>query len=124
MPTDTRALSQIVINLTNNAIKFTDRGFIRVEVKKLDTATPRVELSVIDSGIGISEEDQKKLFRAFERAQGTARRQFEGTGLGLYLSQKLAALLGGEIVCHSQYGNGSSFSLTLGEPMLGRKPQL
>jgi PAS domain S-box-containing protein len=113
VPTDSRALSQIVINLTNNAIKFTDKGFIRVEVRKLDTARPRVELSVTDTGIGITEEDQKKLFRAFERAHGSIRRRFEGTGLGLHLSQKLAALLGGEIVCHSEYGNGSSFSLTL-----------
>ena len=110
VPTDRRALSQIMINLTNNAIKFTERGFVRIELSRPDS---RVELSVADSGIGISEEDQQKLFQAFEQVHGSSRRSFEGTGLGLHLSQKLASLLGGRIVCRSTTGHGSRFILTL-----------
>jgi protein-histidine pros-kinase len=113
VPADARALSQIVINLTNNAIKFTDHGFVRVEVRKLETTPASVELSVTDSGIGITEEDQKGLFQAFEQARGNTDRHFEGTGLGLHLSQKLAGMLGGTIVCRSEYGKGSRFSLAL-----------
>jgi signal transduction histidine kinase len=116
VPSDRRALSQIMINLTNNAIKFTDKGgFVRMELKKLGTAPERVELSVSDSGVGIPGEDQKKLFQAFEQFVGSGGRTFEGTGLGLHVSQKLAALLGGEIICHSEYGKGSRFSLALRE---------
>ena len=110
VPTDRRALSQIMINLTSNAIKFTEHGFVRLELSRPDR---RVELSVADSGIGISEEDQQKLFQAFEQMHGSSRRSFEGTGLGLHVSQKLASLLGGRIVCRSTFGHGSRFILTL-----------
>jgi PAS domain S-box-containing protein len=112
LPTDSRALSQIVINLTNNAIKFTEKGFVRLELKKLAGGSPRVELSVVDSGIGISKDDQERLFQAFEQGRANANR-FEGTGLGLHLSQKLAVLLGGQIIYQSEHGAGSRFSLAL-----------
>src|SRR5213075_2785527 len=91
VPADRRALSQIMINLTNNAIKFTERGFVRIELSR---PNDHVELSVVDSGVGISETDQSKLFQPFEQVHGSAKRTFEGTGLGLHLSQKLASLLG------------------------------
>jgi two-component system, sensor histidine kinase and response regulator len=110
VPTDRRALNQIIINLTNNAIKFTERGFVRLELSRSDG---HVELSVADSGIGISEEDQQKLFQPFEQVHGASKRSYEGTGLGLHLSQKLASLLGGRIVCRSTFGHGSRFILTL-----------
>jgi PAS domain S-box-containing protein len=110
VPTDRRALSQILINLTNNAIKFTEKGFVRVELAQPDD---HVMLSVVDSGIGISEEEQQRLFQPFEQVHGASRRSAEGTGLGLHLSQKLASLLGGEIVCRSRPGHGSRFTLTL-----------
>jgi len=115
-PTDRRALAQILINLTNNAIKFTEKGFVRLELARVTGAgRPRVEFSVTDSGIGIREEDQQKLFQAFEQVHAGKRRHLEGSGLGLHLSQKLAALLGGELSFRSEYGRGSRFTLTLEE---------
>ena len=109
LATDRRALSQILINLTNNAIKFTEKGFVRLEVKGGGEGGS-IELSVTDSGMGINDEDQQRLFQAFERVHGS-QRHIEGTGLGLHLSQKLASLLGGKIVCQSRLGSGSRFSL-------------
>lgn len=111
LATDRRAFSQIVVNLTNNAIKFTEKGFVRIDLKRRNGGG--IELSVTDSGIGISAEDSRRLFQPFEQVHGTARRHFEGTGLGLHLSQKLAALLGGSIRCESEPGKGSRFTLTL-----------
>lgn len=112
--TDRRALSQILINLMNNAIKFTQHGFIRLQVTKLNGAGPgNVEFSVTDSGFGISPEDQQKLFQAFEQVHRGGRRPLEGTGLGLHLSQQLAALLGAKIICQSEFEKGSRFSLML-----------
>jgi protein-histidine pros-kinase len=114
VPTDRRAFRQIVINLTNNAIKFTEKGFVRVEVQRISSEPSRVEIVITDSGIGITAENQRKLFQAFEQApRGDARAHFEGSGLGLYLSQKLALLLGSEIVCDTTFGAGSRFSLIL-----------
>jgi signal transduction histidine kinase len=117
--TDRRALSQIIINLTNNAIKFTESGFVRLELSHLtsdDTGgAPIMKIDVIDSGVGIREEDQQKLFIAFEQIDNTTTRRHEGTGLGLYLSQKLATLLGGRIIFQSQVILGSTFSLILPE---------
>jgi PAS domain S-box-containing protein len=110
---DYRALSQIMINLTNNAIKFTESGFVRVDLKRLETSPDRIELAVSDSGAGISEKDQARLFQAFEQIERTGR--LEGTGLGLHLSQQLAALLGGTITVDSETGKGSRFSLALRE---------
>jgi PAS domain S-box-containing protein len=115
-PTDRRALSQILINLTNNAIKFTETGFVRLGLERIAGPGPgRIELSVTDSGIGIREENQQKLFQAFEQVHAGKRRHLEGSGLGLHLSQKLAALLGGQLSFHSEYGQGSRFTLTLEE---------
>jgi protein-histidine pros-kinase len=110
VPTDRRALNQIIINLTNNAIKFTEKGFVRIELSK---ANRHIELAVTDSGIGISDEGQARLFQPFEQVHGSSKRTFEGTGLGLHLSQKLASLLGGHIICRSTYGHGSRFTLAL-----------
>ena len=114
LATDRRALSQILINLANNAIKFTETGFVRVELKRLE-ASHAVELSITDSGIGIRDEDQKRLFQPFEQVHGAPKRQFEGNGLGLHLSQKLASLLGGKIELRSNFGRGSRFCLVLQE---------
>jgi PAS domain S-box-containing protein len=115
--TDTRALSQIVINLASNAIKFTDKGGVRLRLRRIgENGTSRVELAVSDTGIGISAEDQPKLFEAFSRvdkARETGPR--EGTGLGLHLSRKLADLLGGSIRFESQPEKGSTFTLSIGQ---------
>jgi protein-histidine pros-kinase len=109
--TDRRALNQIMLNLTNNAIKFSNTGTVRLRMLKKDTAGGVVEFSVIDSGIGIRPEDQDRLFHAFSQAPGE--RRFEGTGLGLHLSQKLAELLSGQITFESEFGQGSTFRVTL-----------
>jgi protein-histidine pros-kinase len=114
--TDRRALSQILINLTNNAIKFTDVGVVLVQMSQsgLD-GKPITEIQVRDTGIGIHPEDRGKLFQAFARVERNGRSQKEGSGLGLHLSQKLAQLLGGHIEVESEFGKGSTFKLIIGE---------
>jgi len=110
--TDRRALSQIVLNLVGNALKFTDQGQVRlILVQDLDGGATTIHVE--DTGIGISTEDQDKLFGAFSRVRNERPDAPEGTGLGLHLSQKLAAVLGGKIVFQSESGKGSTFSLVL-----------
>lgn len=109
---DRRALSQILINLVGNAVKFTTEGRIEITVEQfLDGERPRTEIRVQDTGAGIGEEDQARLFQAFARMESG--RHVEGTGLGLHLSQKLAELLGAHIYLQSQLGRGSVFTLVL-----------
>jgi protein-histidine pros-kinase len=113
---DRRALSQIIINLANNAIKFTDRGEVSIEVERQQTnGSARTEITVADTGIGIREEEQARLFEAFSQMDASHSRRQEGTGLGLHVSQKLAGLLGAHIHFHSEYGNGSQFIVGLQE---------
>ena len=112
--TDRRALSQIILNLTGNAIKFTERGRVGLTLCSVVVAdVPCTEIRVEDSGIGIPLADQDRLFGAFTRVNSSRANAPEGTGLGLHLSQKLAELLGGKIVFRSESGEGSSFSLIL-----------
>jgi PAS domain S-box-containing protein len=112
---DHRALSQIILNLANNAIKFTERGSVHLKVSPGEVNGKRVvEFSVEDTGVGIRPEDQVKLFAEFTQVD-QARRSREGSGLGLHLSQKLAELLGGKITFRSEYGKGSTFTLALTE---------
>jgi PAS domain S-box-containing protein len=110
--TDKRALSQIVLNLTNNAIKFTERGSVHLKLSR-QQGNGHIAISVADSGIGMQPESQLKLFEAFSQVDPSSRRRYEGTGLGLHLSQKLAVLLGGRITFESEYGKGSTFVLML-----------
>jgi signal transduction histidine kinase len=114
--TDRRALNQILINLMNNAIKFTDQGEVRLALRA-DTDHDRrfVEMSVADTGIGIRPEDQAQLFQLFTQVDNQLTRQREGTGLGLHLSQTLAGLLGGQITLQSEPNRGSTFTLRLSE---------
>lgn len=114
--TDRRALSQILLNLTNNAIKFTEKGQVCLELSQRQVdGQVLTEMNVIDTGIGIRPEDQTKLFQAFTQIEVSTKRRYDGTGLGLYLSQKLAELLGGRITFQSEYGKGSTFTLLLAE---------
>ena len=113
---DRRALTQIVINLVNNAIKFTEQGTVRVALaQRIDDGQLLTEFSVTDSGAGIRAEDQTKLFQAFSQLDSTSTRHVEGAGLGLYLCQNLATLLGGRLSLASDLGKGSTFTLTLPE---------
>ena len=114
--TDERALSQILINLINNAIKFTERGSVTVLLSRNVGNDRQVRIDVVDTGVGIKDEDQEKLFQAFTQLDASSTRRFEGTGLGLYLSQKLASLIGGKLSFTSNFGEGSCFSLLLTQP--------
>jgi PAS domain S-box-containing protein len=112
--TDQRALSQIILNLTNNGIKFTERGSVCLELDQRRVNGQKLtQFSIVDTGIGIRPADQRRLFKAFEQVDTT--RRFEGTGLGLHLSQKLASLIGAHIEFESEYGKGSRFSLVIPE---------
>ncbi|MES2743051.1 MAG: response regulator [Pseudomonadota bacterium] len=112
--TDRRALTQILINLINNAIKFTERGTVRVSLSQRPLAGQLLtEFAIADSGAGIRPEDQSKLFQAFSQLDSTSTRHAEGAGLGLYLCQNLANVIGGSLFFKSDYGAGSTFTLAL-----------
>ena len=113
--TDRRSLSQILINFTNNAIKFTDAGSVRVELAGQQNGNSVTRFCVVDTGKGIKAEDREKLFAAFQQVESSATRRYEGTGLGLYISQKLAELIDARIDFESNYGTGSTFVLELSE---------
>jgi signal transduction histidine kinase len=111
---DRRALRQILINLTSNALKYTDHGSVRISVEATQWRNrPAVAITVADTGIGIKAEDIERSFLAFEQLDPLHTRRHEGTGLGLYVSRNLSALLGGALTVSSEYGVGSRFTLTL-----------
>jgi signal transduction histidine kinase len=114
---DRKKFFQILLNLASNAVKFTDEGEVRIEV----TATAEnLKVEVIDTGIGIKPENMAHLFEAFRQLDSSARRVYEGTGLGLYLCSQLAKMLGGHIEATSEFGSGSCFSFHL--PRRAEKP--
>ncbi len=108
---DRRAMQQVLLNLANNAIKFTAQGSVTLQLQERGAA---VSIHVIDTGVGIAEDDLPKLFRSFTQV-GDPRRRPEGTGLGLHLSARLVELMGGRIEVNSRVGEGSRFSVHLGE---------
>lgn len=112
---DSMRLRQVIINIGNNAVKFTEKGFVRltVRVQEKDGEDVRLFVSVEDSGQGIREEDLKKLFGAFEQVDTKRNRGKEGTGLGLAISRQLVGLMGGSIDVKSEYGKGSEFYFTV-----------
>ena len=111
---DPLRLGQILLKLTGNAIKFTTEGFVNVCVRRVEESPQRLLLrfEVQDSGIGISADDQKRLFTAFEQADGSMTRKYGGTGLGLAISKRLAQMMGGNIGVDSQPEAGSTFWFT------------
>jgi PAS domain S-box-containing protein len=109
---DPLRLRQIILNLANNAIKFTDRGGVRIEACLVAGALPRYSLKVIDTGIGIPADKLGSLFEAFAQADSAITRKYGGTGLGLAISRKLARVLGGDVTVESEPGKGSAFTLT------------
>jgi protein-histidine pros-kinase len=114
--TDRRALSQIIINLTGNAIKFTQHGCVHLRLQHTVTAGHgTIAIGIQDTGPGIPIQDQARLFEAFSRVEAASRPHLEGTGQGLHLSRKLAEALGGRIVLSSAPGKGSIFTLELPE---------
>ncbi|WP_436485041.1 response regulator [Chitinophaga sp. ARDCPP14] len=110
--TDQLRLEQILKNLLSNALKFTARGFVRMEI--LEGETPEtIRFAVKDTGIGIPAEKQQVIFEAFQQADGSTRRKYGGTGLGLSISRELAKLLGGHISVSSTNNEGSEFVITI-----------
>lgn len=111
--TDKMRLEQILKNLISNAIKFTEKGKVSLEIK-IDTDDDKIICFIVkDTGIGIPLEKQPLVFEAFQQADGSTKRKYGGTGLGLSISRELAKLLRGEIVLHSKVNEGSSFTLCL-----------
>jgi PAS domain S-box-containing protein len=111
LKTDRRALTQILLNLVSNAIKFTERGSVSLRASQAN-GSDRATFTVTDTGVGMSPADQAKLFQAFTQV---GPKKIEGTGLGLHLSQRLAGLLRGKISVKSELGKGTVFTVTLGE---------
>ena len=112
---DKNRIRQILLNLAGNAIKFTHEGhvFIHITLKHLDAVQACLHFSIKDTGIGIPEEKQAILFEKFHQLDAAANRQYEGTGLGLYISQQLVELMQGEIGVESSNGTGSHFWFTI-----------
>lgn len=111
---DPDRIKQIIINLMGNALKFTNEGYIRVDVKYLgsDTQGHQIKFLVSDTGIGIDDEGKKRLFAAFGQADSSITRKYGGTGLGLSICKKLIEVMGGEIGFNSKLGQGSTFHFT------------
>jgi signal transduction histidine kinase len=108
---DKRRVKQVLMNFVSNAIKFTDHGSVKIAARVPDDGN--VEIRVSDTGTGIKKEDMSKLFEPFQQVDTSLTKRYEGTGLGLYLTRKLADLLGGNIRAKSQYGRGSEFTFII-----------
>ena len=122
---DMTRIQQIVVNLLTNAAKYTEKGSVHLRVLgERDEAAGIVTLKFIvqDTGIGIREEDKKKLFQQFERLDGVRNRSVEGTGLGLAITKRLATLMGGDVTFESTYGVGSVFTATVPQKIDGDEP--
>lgn len=112
--TDSNRLEQCLVNLINNAIKFTEKGHVYINISsKNRDGKPYISFEVEDTGIGIACEFQEKIFESFVQEDGTMSRQYGGTGLGLTISKKLANVLGGDIKLISEKGKGAIFTLTI-----------
>lgn len=114
--TDPTRLRQILLNLTGNAIKFTESGSVTIVTRFLkanDNKSDRLEFAIRDTGIGLTAEQQSKLFQAFAQGDDSMNRRFGGTGLGLAISRSFARMLDGDITIESQAGEGSTFTATV-----------
>ena len=111
--TDKLRLGQILKNLISNALKFTHKGSIKLEISVPENKESCIRFSVKDTGIGIPQEKQGQIFEAFQQADGSTRRKYGGTGLGLSISKELVKLLGGDIKLKSVPGEGSEFTVVI-----------
>ena len=110
---DPMRLRQILLNLLSNACKFTKEGEVRLRARKVANGRDWIELAVADTGIGMTHEQQAKLFEEFSQADATTAQKFGGTGLGLAITRKLARMMGGDVTVTSEPGKGSVFTVRL-----------
>jgi signal transduction histidine kinase len=110
---DPMRLRQILLNLLSNACKFTKEGEVKLRASRVSDGRHWVELSVSDTGIGMTAEQQVKLFEEFIQAEATTAQRFGGTGLGLAITRKLARMMGGDVTVASEPGKGSVFTVRL-----------
>jgi adenylate cyclase len=111
--TDPMRLRQIMLNLLSNACKFTKQGEVKLTARKVAKGGNWIELAVCDTGIGMTPEQQAKLFAEFTQGDSLTARRFGGTGLGLAISRKLARMMGGDVTVASEPGKGSVFTVRL-----------
>jgi len=111
--TDPMRLRQILLNLLSNACKFTKQGEVKLQARKVSDDHSWIELAVIDTGIGMTEEQIGKLFQEFTQAEASTARNYGGTGLGLAITRKLARMMGGDVTVTSAPGQGSTFTARL-----------
>jgi len=123
---DINRIKQVIINLANNAVKFTRQGqvVLKVGFRKTLKDEIRLEVSVQDTGIGIKKEDMKKLFKEFQQLDSKRNRNIEGTGLGLAIANCIITLMGGEIRVESEYEKGSTFSFWIPQKIFDNKPSV
>ena len=114
-------IRQIILNITNNAIKYTAEGGVKISFA-FDRGADRLTVSVTDTGMGIKPEDMDRLFDSFKRLDETRNRNIEGTGLGLNITKQLAEMMGGDVTVQSEYGQGSTFTATLIQKVVDDTP--
>jgi len=110
---DPMRLRQILLNLLSNACKFTKEGEVKLRARRVANGRDWIELAVADTGIGMTPEQQAKLFEEFTQADASTARRYGGTGLGLAITRKLARMMGGDVTVASESGKGSVFTLRL-----------
>ena len=110
---DPMRLRQVLFNLLSNACKFTKEGEVRLKAKRVADGRDWIELAVADSGIGMTPEQQAKIFEEFTQADSSMAQRFGGTGLGLAITRKLARMMGGDVTVASEPGKGSVFTVRL-----------
>jgi len=116
-------IKQILLNVLNNAVKYTKKGFVSFSVNgKIDEDTAHLTIDVTDSGNGIKQEDLEKLFGEFVQIDLETHKGVEGTGLGLVITKKLVNAMGGDISVQSEYGRGSTFTITLSQKICSPEP--
>lgn len=123
---DNIRIKQVVMNLANNAVKFTREGRVSVKISYTQKSEREIILhfSVNDTGIGIKEEDMEKLFQSFQQVDSKRNRNIEGSGLGLAISKQLVTLMNGQIRVESEYGKGSTFSFDIPQLVLQDRPSI
>ncbi len=123
---DSERIKQVIINLSNNAVKFTRQGQVALKVgfTKISDTEMCLEVAIKDTGIGIKKEDLPKLFKSFQQLDSKRNRNIEGTGLGLAISQRFVELMDGEISVESEYEKGSTFSFWVPQKIVDEKPSV